>query len=235
MRSNEVSSTTLTEAIERAELLVKAEDYAGAATILEAASQLLDNEQDMQIVLRYAESCNHWCSPEVEEAALRSALRLGASLKAVESLLFLLRGRVNTLEGRAHEAILIECEGLSTEAMRMLGQTSDLEWSNLVHIRGLGRLKLSSFGRQEYLSGARADFEAYRDWLTRNESAPTHLQRENLVALVDIELAELSLIEGRRADAMKRVKGAIAVLEAAKVPNGMVKHAYEVLERAGKE
>src|SRR5688500_7576584 len=135
---------TLKTTTEEAERLADAGDLAGAEAVLEGAVPRVAAEQDVTALLRYAESCHRWGSSEAEEAALRTALSRGARLDALERLLDLLQQRLNTLdEGPARYAVVAECEALGTAAIEALGQSSGLEWSNLVHARGLRRLELA--------------------------------------------------------------------------------------------
>lgn len=220
------------DAIDRAAALAVSGDPEGAATTLGDAARHVDTEADPAILLRYADACRQWGPPEAEEAALRSVLHRGPSLDALERLLDLLQQRLNVLKGEPPEAVIAECERLGTEALALLRETSGLRWANLVHPRGLRRLELAKLGLQDRVPSARSDLEAYRSWLERNESVPAHMKRTNLIALADIDLAELDLIQHRADVAVRRLESAIAALETSKAPKWWIDRAYSVLERA---
>jgi hypothetical protein len=222
----------LTDAIDRAAALASSGDPEGAATALGDARRHVDDEPDSAILLRYAVACRHWGPPEAEEAALRAVLHRGLTLDALERLLDLLQQKLDTVEGAAREAVVAECEHLGTRALELLAETSGVRWANLIHPRGLRRLELARMGRQDHVPGARADLEAHRSWLERNESVPTHMKRTNMMALADVELAELDLVDGQADVAVRRLESAIAALERAKAPKWWIDRAWSVLARA---
>lgn len=223
---------SILDAIDLAVTLAASGDPEGAASALSDVAGHVDTEPDSAILLRYADACHQWGPPEPEEAALRSALQRGPSLDALERLLDLLQQRLNVLKGEPPEAVIAECERLGTEALALLPETSGLRWANLVHTRGLRRLELAKMGLQDRVPSARSDLEAYRSWLERNDSVPARLKRTNLMALVDIDLAELDLVEHRPDVAVRRLESAIAALERSKAPKWWIDRAYSVLERA---
>jgi hypothetical protein len=223
---------TLMIVIEEAERLGEAGDAEGAESVLERAVSQVAGEQDVDLLLRYAESCHRWGTSVAEETALRAALSHGLRLDAIERLLDMLQQSLNTLKGAARDVLVIECESLGTAAIDALGHADSMAWSNLIHARGLRRLELAKAGFNEKLAGARDDLEAYRAWLVENNSVPAHLQRANLSAFVDLELAELLLLEGRRRDAAERAEQAIAALEAGRVAKWLIDPAYDLLLRA---
>jgi hypothetical protein len=61
---------------------------------------------------------------------------------------------------------------------------------------------------------------------------PDHWSRANHRAIVDLEIAELDILEGHGADATRRLESAIATLEAAKGSRFMIERGYELLARS---
>ncbi len=222
----------LVDAIDRAAVLAASGDPDGAATTLSGVTRFVDTEPDPAILLRYADACRRWGPPEAEETALRTVIHRGPSLEALERLLDLLQQRLNVPNGEQPKAVIADCERLGTEAIELLPETSSLRWANLVHARGLRRLELALLGMQERVPGARADLEAYRSWLELNESVPAHMKRTNLMALLDIDMADLDLVEHRPEVAVRRLESAIATLEGSKAPKWWIDRAYSLLERA---
>lgn len=222
----------LSAAIDQAERFAQLGDDESASLELERALPDVALTEDVALLEAFAKACHRWGSSEAEEAALRAALARRRSLDALLSLLDVLQQRLNVLKGASRLEVVVECEALGTEALAVLGASSGLEWSNIVRTRGLRRLELVRSGRLDRIDEARGDLKAHRAWLVRDEDVPAHLQRGNLLALVDIDLAELLVLEGRAAEAIERLERAISVLESAGAGKWMTERAYRILELA---
>lgn len=212
--------------------LVKAGSIDSVEPLLESASTLLETEAEASVLMEFAETCRAWGPPALEEAALRAALARGAQLDAMEQLLFLLLQRIGMPNDAEMTSVVIEAESLGGEALRLLGASSGARWANLITARGRCRSLLAQVGKREHGPGARADFLAFRSWVEVGVDVPGHWPRANQCAIVDLDIAELDILEGHGADATRRLESAIATLEAAKGSRFMIERGYELLARA---
>jgi hypothetical protein len=231
----EVHLATLLSIIEAVPGLLTTDSYDSIETLLESGSTLLEAEADVNVLLKFAETCHAWGPPALEEAALRTALARGAQLDAleqidaIERLLDILRERVGLLHGVEKAEGLVEVESLAGEALRLLGASSDGRWANLVRTRGLCRLLLVQVGQREHGAGSRADLLAYRSWAEFGVDVPDEGSRGNLLAFVDFDIAELDILEGYGAEAARRLESAIAKLEAGKATSYLTDRGYDLL------
>lgn len=226
---------TLRAIIEAVPGLLTTDSYDSIETLLESASNLLEAEADVNVLLEFAETCHYWGPPALEEAALRAALARGAQLDAleqldaIERLLDILLERGGMLSGAEKTEVVVEAESLGGEALRLLGASSGDRWANLIHGRGQCRTLLAQVGKPEHGPGARADLLAYRSWVEVGVDVPDHWPRANHLAFLDFDIAELDNLEGHGADAARRLESAIATLEAGKTSPFWTERGYELL------
>lgn len=228
----EVKLATLLSIIESVRVLVTTGSIDSVEPLLESASTLLEAEADPGVLMEFAKTCHAWGPPALEEAALRAAIACGAQLDAIEQLLDILRERGGMLSGAAKTEVAVEAESLGGEALRLLGASSGVRWANLIHARGSCRTVLAQAGEREHGPGARADLLAFRSWVDLGVDVPDHWSRANHRAIVDLDIAELDILEGYGADATRRLESAIATLEAAKGSRFMIERGYELLARS---
>ncbi len=223
---------TLLSIVESVRDLVTTGSYDSIETMLESASTLLEAEADASVLMEFAETCHAWGPPALEEAALRVALARGAQLDALEQLLDILLERGGMLSGAEKTEVVVEAESLGGEALRLLGASSGVRWANLIHARGSCRTLLAQVGKREHGPGAWADLLAFRNWVEVGVDVPDYWVRAYHCAIVDLEIAELDILEGRGAGATRRLESAIATIEASGpvvADRYMVERGYELL------
>lgn len=222
----------LLEVTRRARDMAASGNALAAEEVLVAASCLVAEEQEVEVLRSYAEACHHWGSLDAEEAALRKLVSLEPRLEFIESLLDVLQERLNLAPQGERSSVVAECIELGDRALRLAEPMSGLAWANLIRARGIRHLEAARAGLSGHVAKARADIDAYLEWLRKGASVPQYLQRANLAAEAELDLGELLLLEGRREDAARQLEQTIQQLETTQGRKSVLDRAYALLERA---